>query len=209
MAADKRYFRNIISDCRSALTRAYAESVSRRVEVRFLESAPYREASTVVLYAAKDNEVSTDLLLDDALRSGRRVLLPKVVPETRELLLIRLWNRAELALGAFGLLEPTGTESVRIADLGSALFCLPGVAFSRIGQRLGRGGGYFDRALANAGPKTITAGLAYSFQLLDWLPESTNDRRLDLIFTESAMHVVGERGSGMAERSSPAVPCGS
>jgi 5-formyltetrahydrofolate cyclo-ligase len=67
------------------------------------------------------------------------------------------------------------------------------VAFSHTGQRLGRGGGYFDRALAALGPLTITAGLAYSFQLLDWLPQSPNDRRLDLIFTESAVHVAAFR----------------
>jgi 5-formyltetrahydrofolate cyclo-ligase len=117
--------------------------------------------------------------------------MPRVIPDTRELVMVLVRKRAELEPGAFGVLEPTGVEIVPVADLGPALICVPGVAFSRSGQRLGRGGGYFDRFLAAAGLRAVTAGLAYSFQLLDRLPESPNDRRLNLIFTESATHVAG------------------
>jgi 5-formyltetrahydrofolate cyclo-ligase len=188
VADDKKYLRKVLGECRSALPMSYVASASRRVQLRLLESTFYRAASTIVLYAAADNEVGTDLLLADTLGSGRHVLLPRVIPEISELVIVRVRNRDELAPGSFGLLEPTGTEIVAVADLESALFCVPGVAFSRIGQRLGRGGGYFDRTLAAIGPQVVTAGLAYSFQLLDRLPESPSDRRLNLIFTESAIH---------------------
>ncbi len=188
MADDTKYLRQVIGDCRNVLPTSYVASASRLVQLRILESSFYQATSTIVLYAAKDNEVGTDLLLVDALGSRRRVLLPRVIPETRELVIVRIGSSAELSLGSFGLLEPMGSEIVPVANLGPALFCVPGVAFSRTGQRLGRGGGYFDRALAAIGPQTVTVGLAYSFQLLDRLPESPNDRRLNLIFTESAMH---------------------
>jgi 5-formyltetrahydrofolate cyclo-ligase len=188
VADDKKYLRKVLRECRGALPMGYVSSVSQRVQLRILESSYYRATSTIVLYAAKDNEVGTDLLLADAFSSRRRVLLPRVSPETRELVIVHVSNGAELVSGSFGLLEPTGSEIVPVADLGPALFCVPGVAFSRTGQRLGRGGGYFDRTLAAVGPQTVTAGLAYSFQLLDRLPESPNDRRLNLIFTESAIH---------------------
>jgi len=159
------------------------------VQLRVIESPFYRAAPTIVLYAAKDNEIATDLLLSDALASRRRVLLPKIIPEKRELLIVRVRNGTELVLGSFGILEPLGTDIVATADLGPGLFCVPGVAFSRTGERLGRGGGYFDRTLAAIGSETITVGLAYSFQLLDRLPQSPNDRRLNVIFTESAIHI--------------------
>ena len=189
MADDKKYLRKVLGECRGALPVGYVASASRRVQLRILESSFYRATSTIVLYAAKDNEVGTDLLLADAFSSRRRVLLPRIIPETRELVIVRVNNGAELVRGSFGLLEPMGSEIVPVANLGLALFCVPGVAFSRIGQRLGRGGGYFDRTLAAVGPQTVTAGLAYSFQLLDQLPESPNDRRLNLIFTESAIYM--------------------
>jgi 5-formyltetrahydrofolate cyclo-ligase len=188
VADDKKYLRQVIGECRSALLKSYVASASRLVQLRILESSFYRATSTIVLYAAKDNEVGTGLLLADAFSSRRRVLLPRVIPATHELVIVRVRNDAELVPGSFGLLEPMGSEIVPVANLGPALFCVPGVAFSRMGQRLGRGGGYFDRTLAAIGPQTVTAGLAYSFQLLDRLPESLNDRRLNLIFTESAMH---------------------
>ena len=188
VADDKKYWRKVLGECRRGLPNSYVTAISRRVQVRVIESHFYRTAATVVLYAAKDNEVTTDLLLNEALASQRRVLLPKIVPQTRALLIVRVRKSVELVPGSFGILEPGGTEIVSAADLGPALFCVPGVAFSRTGQRLGRGGGYLDRALAAIGQQTITAGLAYSFQLLDWLPQSPNDRRLNLIFTESAAH---------------------
>jgi 5-formyltetrahydrofolate cyclo-ligase len=188
VADDKKYLRRVLGECRSALPMAYVASASRRVQLRIIQSGFYQDTSTVVLYAAKDNEVATDLLLADALGSGRRVLLPRIIPKIRELEIVRVRGSAELVPGNFGLLEPSGADIVPFASLGSALFCVPGVGFSRTGQRLGRGGGYFDRALTAIGPQTVTAGLAYSFQLLDQLPESPNDRRLNLIFTESALH---------------------
>jgi 5-formyltetrahydrofolate cyclo-ligase len=188
VADDKKYLRKVLGECRRCLSDAFVAATSRRVQLRVLESSFYRATPTIVLYAAKDNEVSTDLLLGEALASQRRVLLPKIVPESHELAIVRIRDRTELISGKFGILEPAGKETVPVADLGPALFCVPGLGFSRTGQRLGRGGGYLDRALAAVGTRTIIAGLAYSFQLLDRLPQSPNDRRLNLIFTESAVH---------------------
>ena len=75
-------------------------------------------------------------------------------------------DREDLRPGTFGILEPTGTEMVSPALLERTLICVPGVAFSLSGQRLGRGGGYYDCLLAAAHPQAITAGLAHSFQVL-------------------------------------------
>ncbi|MBV8774921.1 MAG: 5-formyltetrahydrofolate cyclo-ligase [Deltaproteobacteria bacterium] len=188
MADDKKYLRTVLGECRRGLSATYVPSVSRQVQLRVLESSFYQAAPALVLYAAKDNEVSTDLLLSDALASQRLVLMPKVISELHQLGFVRITNCAELKPGAFGILEPAAEEIMSAAEIGPALFCIPGVAFSRCGQRLGRGGGYFDRALAAIGPQTVTAGLAYSFQVLDGLPQAPNDRRLNLIITESAIH---------------------
>jgi 5-formyltetrahydrofolate cyclo-ligase len=188
VADEKKYLRAVLGECRRGLSPSYVASVSRQVQLRVLDSSFYQAAPILVLYAAKDNEVGTELLIGDALASERRVLLPKVIPEIHQLAFVRIRKGIELMPGAFGILEPTTGEIEQAAELGPALFCVPGLAFSRSGQRLGRGGGYFDRAIAAFGPQTVTAGLAYSFQVLDRLPQSPNDRRLNLIFTESAMH---------------------
>lgn len=200
MADEKKYFREILREGRAALPKAWAAALSVEVQVRLLRTEYYRAAAAVVLYAAKDNEVETEVIFADALASGRRVFFPRVVRADHQLSLVLLNDRAEFRPGAFDLLEPTGAEIVPVEKLGPALICVPGVAFSRAGQRLGRGGGYYDRLLAGAAPQAVTAGLAYSFQVLDRLPESPSDRRLDLIVTESAIHMAGGAPPSVSDR---------
>jgi 5-formyltetrahydrofolate cyclo-ligase len=191
VADEKKYLRQILTESRVRLLPERAASLSKQVQERLLESDFYRSSRCIVLYAEKDNEVATDQIFADALASGRRVLFPRVIPEYRGVSLVRVCSRDELRPGAFGLLEPTGSETVPPAELGRALICVPGVAFNLEGQRLGRGGGYYDRLLAETGSQAVTAGLAYSFQVLDRLPESRDDRRLQLIVTESGVYAAG------------------
>jgi len=190
VADEKKNLRRILAECRAGLPAHRAARMSALVQRNLIDTPDYAEAASIILYAAKDNEVATDLIFTHAIASGRRVLYPRVVAETHHLSLIPVDTRAELQPGAFGILEPTGAEVARYADLERALICVPGVAFGPAGQRLGRGGGYYDRLIAALLPQTITAGLAYSFQVLDRLPESPSDRRLGLIVTESTVHGV-------------------
>jgi 5-formyltetrahydrofolate cyclo-ligase len=191
VADEKKYLRQILTESRVRLLPERAAALWKQVQERLLESDFYRSSRCIVLYAEKDNEVATDQIFADALASGRRVLFPRVIPEYRGLALVRVCSRDELRPGTFGLLEPTGSEIVPPAKLGRALICVPGVAFSLEGLRLGRGGGYYDRLLAATGSQVATAGLAYSFQVLDRLPESPDDRRLQLIVTESGVYAAG------------------
>jgi 5-formyltetrahydrofolate cyclo-ligase len=163
-------------------------SASRAVQERLLRSPCFDSATTLVLYAAKDNEIETGLVLAEALAARHRVLFPRVALTSAELLLVRVDSPAELAPGAFGLMEPTGAEVVPAASLGPSLICVPGLAFTPGGQRLGRGGGYYDRLLAEVGPQSQSVGLAYSFQVLDQIPQSLGDQRLNLILTESTSY---------------------
>jgi 5-formyltetrahydrofolate cyclo-ligase len=188
VAVEKKELRNTLRACRIGLPAEYAAAVSVAIQDRLMRSAFYRQAAAVVLYAPKDHEVRTDLIFADAIATGRRVLFPKVVPESPELSLITVSGPTELMPGAFGILEPTGAEPTPVADLRRALICVPGLAFSPEGRRLGRGGGYYDRLLAASGSRVPTAGLAFAFQLLDHLPQSLNDQRLSVIITEFASH---------------------
>lgn len=192
MADDKKILRQILAQCRAELPVGSAVRLSRLVQRNLIRSSCYARAASVILYSAKDNEVSTDLIFANAIASGRRVFYPRVVAHAHDLSLVRVEHLAQLEPGSFGILEPTGTEVARYTDLERALICVPGVAFGLAGQRLGRGGGHYDRLIAALAPATITVGLAYSFQVLDRLPESPLDRRLGLIITESAVH----RGAG-------------
>ncbi|MBI4343199.1 MAG: 5-formyltetrahydrofolate cyclo-ligase, partial [Candidatus Omnitrophica bacterium] len=90
---------------------------------------------------------------------------------------------AELAPGAFGVLEPTPSarRPVRLRELDAVL--VPGLAFDRQGRRLGHGYGYFDRLLARLPQATPVIGLAFRFQLLDRLPAASHDRPVSTVLT--------------------------
>jgi len=190
VAVEKKELRDILRACRGGLRPDYVAAASATIQRRLLASAAYRAAQTLVLYAPKDREVQTALIFADALASGRCVLFPKVMRETQTLVLVKVCNQSELAPGAFGLREPTGAEIMPNAELRRALVCVPGLAFSRDGLRLGRGRGYYDRLLSEATPGIQSAGLAYAFQVLDRIPQSLGDQRLNLIFTPSAAYEV-------------------
>jgi 5-formyltetrahydrofolate cyclo-ligase len=196
VADEKTNVRRILAECRSGLPAARATRMSALVQRNLIETPGYADASCVVLYAAKDNEVATELIFEHSIACGRRVFYPRIVPETPHLDLVRVQTLAELRSGKFSILEPTGAEIARDAELERALICVPGVAFGPAGQRLGRGGGFYDRLIAALAPQTVTAGLAYSFQVLDRLPEAPSDRRLGLIVTESSVR--GAAGSSLA-----------
>jgi 5-formyltetrahydrofolate cyclo-ligase len=188
VADKKKILRQILLECRAELPVRSAARLSNLVQHNLTGSSDYVSTACVILYAAKDNEVATDLIFAHAIASGRRVFYPRVVPESLDLHLVRVDRLAQLQPGAFGILEPTGSEIARDADIERALICVPGVAFGSAGERLGRGGGYYDRLIATLAPQTVTVGLAYSFQVLDRLPESPLDRRLGLIVTEFTVH---------------------
>jgi 5-formyltetrahydrofolate cyclo-ligase len=189
VADEKKNLRAIMIACRDALPRERAMAWSENIERGVLAGDFYRDASAIVLYKAHRNEVSTDSILDDALASGRAVFYPRVDAATRTIVARRVRDRAELTRGTYGILEPPASaDQLDRKNFAKLLVCVPGVAFGLEGQRLGRGGGHYDRFIGQLGREAISVGLAYSFQLLDRIPESGLDRRLNFIVTESAVH---------------------
>jgi 5-formyltetrahydrofolate cyclo-ligase len=198
VADEKKILRRILTECRAQLPARVAALRSNLVQSNLIESSCYGASASVVLYAAKDNEVATVRIFTHAIASGRPVFYPRIVAQSNDLSLVRVTDAAQLQPGAHGILEPAGAEVARRADLERALICVPGVAFGPAGERLGRGGGFYDRLLAALSPRTVTVGLAYSFQLLDRLPESPHDRRLGLIVTESTAYRCAGNGPAAA-----------
>jgi 5-formyltetrahydrofolate cyclo-ligase len=191
VADEKKNLRAIMIACREALDIERAAAWSEIVQRQVIASEFYRDAAAVVLYKAHRNEVSTDRIFADALASGRAVFYPRVDSATGMIVARRISDRAELTPGAFGILEPPASAEAldqRHKSFAKVLVCVPGVAFGPEGQRLGRGGGHYDRFIGQFGGEAISVGLAYSFQLLDRIPESGLDRRLNFIVTESAVH---------------------
>jgi 5-formyltetrahydrofolate cyclo-ligase len=114
---------------------------------------------------------------------GARVLLPVVPAAGREL----SWavDTGRLAPGRFGLQEPVGPRLGPTAIGTAEVVVVPAVAVSRSGVRLGRGGGYYDRALRHAGPGARVVALVFDDELVDDLPAESHDHRVTAVVTPS------------------------
>lgn len=143
-----------------------------------LEAHPaFRAAHTVLLYHSLPDEVCTH----DFIRKWsdkKQILLPVVIGDDLEL---RIYTGPEeLATGSYGIEEPTGELFTDYTSID--FIAVPGVAFDRHGNRLGRGKGYYDRLLPHI-PSAYKAGICFPFQIVEEVPADRFDIRMDEIIT--------------------------
>jgi 5-formyltetrahydrofolate cyclo-ligase len=179
----KATLREELAAKRKALTPEMIDSRGLKVQARFLATHYYARARTVALYAPIRGEVPTRDILTAALADGKVVCYPLSHVHGRILSFRAISSEAQLEPGRLGVREPSDvTELIPVEEID--LFVVPGLGFSREGQRLGRGGGYYDATLKSAAPRSRRVGLAFSEQLLASLPTNSDDVAMDLVVTE-------------------------
>ena len=134
----------------------------------------WQEARTVLLYHSLPDEPDTHAFVRQW-AGKKRILLPVVVGDDLELRVYT--DDGSLRTGAFHIAEPTGKAFTDYAAIDLAI--VPGVAFDREGNRLGRGKGYYDRLLPRL--KAYKIGLCFPFQLVESIPAEAHDVRMDEI----------------------------
>jgi len=137
----------------------------------------YTKAKTVLFYLSMDGEVDTVRMIKSAIEQGKRVAVPVIRKEAREIFPSLVEDlEAELKVGPYGVRHPK-EEYIRPVSLESIdLVVLPGLAFDDAGNRLGRGMGYYDRFLSRLPKHVPTIGLAFDFQMVrDFPPLEPHD----------------------------------
>ena len=134
---------------------------------RFLNHPVYQEAKVVASYLSFPHEFQTQGLIDQALKDGKKVLIPKTYPKGRMEFVV--YHPQQLKKTSFGLLEPQG--DLKVVDASQIdLIHVPGLAFTREGYRIGYGGGYYDRYLENFAGQTMST--IYPCQIQTFNPDS-------------------------------------
>lgn len=126
-------------------------------------------------------EVNTLTLLARLLRMKKNIFVP-VINQDGKMISVPLHHLEDLTEGPLGLLQPKISNDV--TDVAFDLIIVPGLAFDRLGNRLGYGKGFYDRFLTTQN-KTKKIGLCFDFQLLDQVIVTDEDVRLDVVITES------------------------
>ena len=173
---DKKALRKQIREQKRAMTEAQIRSKSEALAKLFLSSEQYRKAKTIFGYLPYNQEVRTVPMLQKALEDGKQVAVPKVYGEEMKFILLTDLNRVEK--GYAGIPEPVDDEPV--ANDPEALVLMPGLAFDREGHRIGYGGGFYDKFLAEE-PNHPTVALCYDFQMLPKLETEEFDIPVDCV----------------------------
>lgn len=165
------------------------DELSKAICAKFIALPAYAAAKTVMWYVDAASEVRTRHTLPEALKHGKRVVVPWCVVETNELALFLLEDMNELDVGAHKILEPKtelrGVPAKQVKPEELDLVMVPGTAFDLHGARMGQGKGYYDRLLATARPNAPLVAMAFDCQIFDEIPVAPHDVFMDLVLTES------------------------
>lgn len=173
---DKKELRRYIREKKQAMTDRQILDASARLAEKFFESDLYRQAKTVYGYLPYNQEVRTVPMLEQAIRDGKQVAVPKVYGDDMRFILMD--DMSAVAPGYAGIPEPVADGPV--ADDKTALVLMPGLAFDPEGHRVGYGGGFYDRFLENE-PDHPTLALCYDFQMLPKIETEEHDIPVDCV----------------------------
>lgn len=173
---DKAALRKQIREKKRAMTEAQIVEASARLGALFAASEAYQKARSIYGYLPYNQEVRTVPMLERAIRDGKRVAVPKCYGD--EMRFIWMEDLSRVEKGYAGIPEPI--EDGPVADDKTALVLMPGLAFDPQGHRIGYGGGFYDRFLADE-PGHPTLALCYDFQMLPELETEEFDIPVDSV----------------------------
>ena len=150
-----------------AIPREQKQAMDQALTERLLQHPFYQEAKIIATYLSFPHEFQTQELIEQALKDGKKVLIPKTYPKGRMDFVV--YDPQQLVKTSFGLLEPQG--DLEVVDASQIdLIHVPGLVFTTKGYRIGYGGGYYDRYLKHITGHTLST--IYPCQIQDFSPEN-------------------------------------
>ena len=177
----KEDIRRKVREAREAYPLESVQKDSHIICEKLIAMKEYREASHVFLYMASPHEVDASAILKDALESGKKVYIPRVIL-MGVMEFYRIFDETDVEIGSFGIREPV--EGAPLAQVKEGFMVMPGIAFDQNLRRIGYGGGYYDRYLEHVQEGAIyRIALAFDFQVFSSLPADDWDIPIDGIIT--------------------------
>ncbi len=179
----KRQLRQRMRRLLAGMPHGTAEDKSLAACRRIVALEEFAAARVVMIYVPLPGELDTTLLARSARREGKTILVPRVYWDRHSMTaVVSDWPREKLPVNGHGLRQPTDGQQNPLDEID--LIVTPGLAFDRLGNRLGRGGGYYDRFLSADGLRAVTCGLAFAEQVVEKLPTGPGDRAVQMIVTD-------------------------
>ena len=185
----KSELRELMKAKREGMSLSLKENMDRKIYYNLIHNEKYVNAKNIFIYVSYKSEVNTHKIIENALLSGKRISVPKVISKKAGMKSFEIKSFSDLQSGKFGILEPH-EETVETLSDTFDLIIVPGLAFDKQGGRLGYGGGYYDRFLCNLKSNALLLALAYDFQLINEVPMEKFDIRINGIITEKSEIVI-------------------
>jgi len=184
----KRIRQDLLAALAAAPDEYLAESSEGIINV-VLASDEYAAANTLFTYVGVGNEILTLPLAGAALSAGKRVCVPKTYPDSIMMDAVYIHDVNDLAATYRGLLEPSDENAIIIPPNEIDLIIAPCLSCDPFGNRIGYGGGYYDRYLKNINVNARTLAVCRKRFLSMHLPHGENDVRMDAYVTENRLTV--------------------
>ena len=199
---DKKEIRREVTEKKNKLTKEQVTEWSLQLKEKFCGLEEYKNAESIYFYLTFNKEVQTAPMIRRALADGKRVAVPVTLPsgnsfykdgrpkaDYMEFIYVSSMKQIEeFPLSSMGIPEPDQEivirEPERVAEEKKVLILMPGLAFDKNGNRIGYGGGFYDKYLSSHPDTEFTkVALCFAFQIYDEIPTEPHDEKMDQILS--------------------------
>ena len=152
--------------------------LDERIKIKLLKNQYVKNSKNILVYLSKKYEVDTFSFIEELLKLNKNVYTPRVVGN--EIKFYKLENLSSIRIGKFDIYE--STSNIEYNYNNSSCIIVPGLLFDKNNNRLGYGGGYYDRFLSNIDIYKI--GVCYKCFLVDYIKCKNHDIKMDIVLTE-------------------------
>lgn len=151
---------------------------------KLINSEAYKNSNKIFTYISFGNEIDTKEFIKYALNDGKEIYVPKTDKVNKEMMAVRIHSLDNMIEDNWGILEPKYIDEEKICE-DFDLIIIPGLAFDRNGNRIGYGGGYYDKYFSKIKNINNKVALAYDFQILDNIQSEIHDIKVDYIISNN------------------------
>lgn len=183
MVKNKETLRKSMQEKLSELSKKERESISKKLQEKLFQSELWKKADSIGIYLSFGTEWDTREIIKQAWNMNKKIAIPKTIPSKKEMNFYQINDYSEVEKGHMGIEEPIVEKAQYVNKKEIDLLIVPGLIFSEKGYRIGFGGGYYDRFLADFIHPTLS--LVWSNQLVESIPINQYDLPVQYILTEN------------------------
>ena len=185
VAKAKATIRKSIILKRKALSNLKQNEKSLIVTRRLLDMGEFKTSKAVFCFLSTAHEVKTEEIILKAFRLGKDVLVPLLNPQEGNMQIVRVPSDAKFIIGKHGVREPSLKTGEVVSSACIDFVVTPGLAFDTFGNRIGYGGGHYDKLFKNISNDVTRVAIGYDFQIIESVPHSDFDESVHFIVTET------------------------